>query len=85
MSKRLQVIFDDREYEALQAVARTQHMTMAEWVRQTLRSARREQPLETVRSKLDAIEVATRYEFPTGDIDQLLEQTEQGYAKGLSE
>lgn len=85
MSKRLQVLFDDREYEALQAVARTQHMTMAEWVRQTLRSARREQPLEMVRSKLDAIEEAMTHEFPTGDIEQLLEQTEQGYGQGLSE
>jgi hypothetical protein len=54
-------------------------MTLAEWVRQTLRLARREQSLETVRSKLDAIEVAMSYEFPTGDIEQLLEQTEQGF------
>jgi hypothetical protein len=54
-------------------------MTLVEWVRQTLRLARREQSLETVRSKLDAIEVAMSYEFPTGDIEQLLEQTEQGF------
>jgi len=56
---------------------------MAEWVRQTLRAARREQPLDTVRSKLAVIEEAASYEFPTADIEQMLEQTEQGYGKGF--
>ena len=85
MSKRLQVLFDDREYAALQAVARTRRMTMAAWVRQALRTARREQPLETVQSKLEAIEKAAAYEFPSGDIEQLLEETERGYGKELGE
>lgn len=44
MSKRLQVIFEDAEMRELQRVARRHHMTVAEWVRQSLRTARRRDP-----------------------------------------
>ncbi len=44
MSKRLQVILDERELAQIQAVARRRHMTVAEWVRQALRRAREEEP-----------------------------------------
>lgn len=40
MTKRLQVLFEDDEYRALQRSAREERMTVAEWVRQTLRQAR---------------------------------------------
>ena len=40
MVKRLQVLLDEEEYLDFQAVARRQRMSMAEWVRQSLRSAR---------------------------------------------
>ena len=42
MSKRLQVILDDKEMRDIQRTAKRQKMTMAEWVRQALRTARRE-------------------------------------------
>jgi hypothetical protein len=41
MSKRLQVILQDLEYRKIQRVARSRHMSLAEWVRQALDSARR--------------------------------------------
>jgi len=39
MTKRLQVLFDDEEYAALQAAATSRGMTVAEWVRQALAAA----------------------------------------------
>ena len=41
MSKRLQVILDDEELMEIQRIAELKQMTVAEWVRQTLRAARR--------------------------------------------
>jgi hypothetical protein len=56
-------------------------MSMAEWVRQSLRSARDNQK-KTVESKLRAIAEASRYQFPTADIEVMLQEIEQG--RGLS-
>ena len=52
-------------------------MTVAEWVRQALRSARGEQP-GTVEAKLRAIADALRHEFPTANIDVMLGEIEAG-------
>lgn len=81
MTKRLQVLLDEDEYQEIQTVARTQHMTVAEWVRQTLRKAKGTQP-KSVEAKLRAIEKASRYDFPTADIDDMLREIEEG--RGLS-
>ncbi len=44
MSKRLEVLVDEQEYPEIQVAARSQRMTVAEWVRQALRRARDDQP-----------------------------------------
>ena len=80
MTKRLQVLFDDAEYAALQAAATSRGMTMAEWVRQALTAARREASTADVDRKLAAIRAAVRYAAPTGPIDRLVSETERGYA-----
>ena len=54
MAKRLQVLLDEEEYSEIQAVARRQRMTLAEWVRQALRKAKADDPA-TVETKLRAI------------------------------
>jgi hypothetical protein len=82
MSKRLQVILKDPEYRAIQRVARSRHMSIAEWVRQALESARREEPVGSISQKLDSIRVATQYEYPAGDIHAMLEEIEAGYRSG---
>lgn len=79
MSKRLQVILDDKEMRDVQRTAKRQQMTVAEWVRQALRAARREVPLADAKKKLGVVRSATRHEFPTGDIDQMLQEIDQGY------
>jgi hypothetical protein len=82
MAKRLQVILEDPEYREIQRVARSRRMTVAAWVRQALAAARRYEPLGDAGKKLDVIRDAARQSFPTGDIDVLLAEIEQGYRSG---
>lgn len=79
MAKRLQVIVQDPEYRDIQRAARLRRMSIAEWVRQALILARRTEPSREVTSKMEAIRVAARMDFPTADIDVMLEQIESGY------
>lgn len=72
MSKRSQVLLDEREFREIRRVAREHGMTVAEWVRQTLRSARRREPLGRQDKKLDVIRPPARHAFPTADIGQML-------------
>ena len=81
MSKRLQVLFEDAEYLEIQASAHRCRVTVAEWVRQTLRRTRHDHPA-TVEAKLAAVAEAARHEFPTADIDVMLREIESG--RGLS-
>lgn len=79
MSKRLQVLFEEPELDEIQQVARGRQLTVAEWVRQTLRSAVRQQPSRARKSKLEVIRAAARHEFPAPEIDQMLAEIERGY------
>jgi hypothetical protein len=58
-------------------------VSIAEWVRQALVQARRSEPGREAASKLEVIRVAARMEFPTGDIDHMLEEIERGYGSGV--
>ncbi|MGA7686555.1 MAG: hypothetical protein WCC32_14280 [Terriglobales bacterium] len=79
MTKRLQVIMQDPEYREIQRVARSRHMSIAEWVRQALDLARRREPLGTIGKKLEIIQRATRHDYPVADIDRMLAEIEAGY------
>jgi hypothetical protein len=79
MAKRLQVILQDPEYRDIQRAARSRGMSIAEWVRQALVLARREEPSSGVAQKLEAIRAAARHSFPTADIDAMLAEIEAGY------
>jgi hypothetical protein len=57
-------------------------MTVSEWARQALRGAQRREPLEEPERKLAAVRAALRHDFPTGDIDTMLDEIESGYAGG---
>jgi len=82
MAKRLQVILKDPEYREIQRVARSRHMSIAEWVRQALELARRREPLGSAAKKLEIIHVAARHQYPVGDIGSMLAEIEAGYATG---
>jgi hypothetical protein len=83
VAKRLQVIVQDPEYRDIQRAARLRRMSIAEWVRQALVQARRSEPSREVVSKLEVIRTAARMDFPTTDIDRMLDEIEQGYGSGL--
>jgi hypothetical protein len=84
MSKRLQVLLEEVELKEIQRAARAERMTVAEWVRQALRSARREVPSRDPERKLAAIRAAARHSFPAPDIEKMLEEIESGYRGSVS-
>jgi hypothetical protein len=79
MSKRLQVLIPDREMLEIQRLARSEHMTVGEWVRRTLREARMRKPATDSETKLKAVRKAAAFAFPTADIRQMLNEIERGY------
>jgi hypothetical protein len=82
MAKRLQVILQDPEYKEVQRAARSRRMSIAEWVRQALALARRQEPLGSIGKKLETIQTATRHDYPVSDIDGMLAEIEAGYGPG---
>lgn len=79
MSKRLQVILDDEEFEELRRAAAREGSTVSGWVRQSLRQARRQGSAGEVQDRLSAVRTAVRHSFPTADAEQMLGEIEQGY------
>lgn len=78
MSKRLQVLLDEPDWRDVQRAARAQRLTVAEWVRQALRAARRTEPLRDTDKKLAVVRAAARHAFPTAEIDQMLAEIQRG-------
>ena len=74
------MVLNDSEMEEIQSVAEQEHMTVSEWVRHALRAARRNRSVKDVAKKIAVIRSAARNEFPTGDIQQILKEIEQGYS-----
>jgi hypothetical protein len=79
MSKRLQVLVPDREMIEIQRLARSERMTVGDWVRRTLREARMRKPATDSDTKLKAVRKAAGFAFPTADIDVMLDEIEQGH------
>ncbi len=78
MTQRLQVLLDDSEFDDIRRIARRHHMTVAEWVRQALRAARRDEPGAEPQRKLLVLRESVRHAYPTADIDQMLTEIEGG-------
>ena len=78
----MQVLVEESEYRQIQRIARRRGMTLAEWVRQALRAACREEPLGSVDKKLAVVREAATHAYPTADIGQMLEEIESGYGGG---
>lgn len=79
MTTRLQVLLPDDEIAEIRRVAKRHRMTVAEWVRQALRQARRNESVGDPRRKLAAVREAARGDYPTTDIQQMLTEIEGGY------
>ena len=81
MSKRLQVVVDDLDFEQYERSARAHGVSLSEWVRRALKSAKRDESHGDVDTKLAAVRAAARHGYPTADIDTILAQIEQGYGE----
>jgi hypothetical protein len=80
MSKRLQVLLEDAELKEIRRVAAQRHMTVAEWVRQALREARRGVSTVPIERKLLAVREAGAHSYPSGDIEEMNAEIERGYS-----
>ncbi len=80
MTKRLQVLLDDEELAEIQAAARRGRTTVADWVRQALREARRGKP-GGIADKLEAVARAAQCHHPAPEIGQMLDEIERGYTE----
>jgi len=69
------------EVDAIRAAARERGMTVSEWVRETLREARRKVSDGDADRKIAAIRAADRHAYPTADIDQMVAEIERGYGE----
>jgi hypothetical protein len=85
MKKRLQVTLADKEMREIQRTAQQQQMSVAEWVRQTLRAARQQVSITDTKKKLSVIRCAAQHTFPTGNIDQILHEMGHGDQINLPE
>lgn len=84
MSKRLQVLLDDEEMGEVRELAKASRLSVAEWVRQSLRQARQEQPLYDNRTKIQVVREAVRHRYPAGEIEDLLGEIARGTAGNSS-
>ena len=82
MSKRLQVLMDEREWRLVRQAARANQQTVSEWVRQALRSCYTQRATGSAKKKLEAIRLAAQHEFPAPDIEQMNAEIAKGYASG---
>jgi len=60
-------------------------LTVAEWVRQTLRDGYSQEPSGDRDKKLAVVRAAARYAFPAPDIEQMLNEIEGGYLGDVDE
>jgi hypothetical protein len=79
VTKRLQVLLDERELVEVQRAARRSRQSVAEWVRGALRDARAAQGGPQPADKLQTLRASLTHDFPTGPIEQMLEDIERGY------
>jgi hypothetical protein len=73
----------DSEYEELKARADSDKVSIGEWVRRAIRRSSLESSVGRTDQKLAAIRRALDYQFPTGDIDTINRDIEEGRSAGL--
>ncbi|RDI76132.1 hypothetical protein Gocc_0551 [Gaiella occulta] len=82
MSKRLQILLDERELRDIRRAANRAGQTVSEWARQAMRAhARAGGSNADPARKLAVIQSAAAHAFPTAEIDEMLAQIEAGYAE----
>lgn len=80
---RLQVLLAQSEFREIKRVAAAQHMTVAEWVRQTLRHARHAVPRADASRKLRAVREAAEHSYPVADVDAMIRESAPAFDDGM--
>jgi hypothetical protein len=70
---------EEAELAEIRRLAKRRNLTVAEWVREAIRTARRQRPSKDAAKKLAAIREAAKLGFPTSDIRSMLAEIERGY------
>jgi len=65
--------------DALANGGRDPDLSIAEWVRQALDSARRREPMGGMAKKLETVRRAAQCRYPSGDLESMLGEIEAGY------
>ena len=82
MSKRLQVLLDERELRDIRHAATCAGQTVSEWARQAMRAhSRAGSSNADPARKLAVIQSAVTHTYPTAEVDEMLAQVEAGYAE----
>lgn len=84
MSKRLQVLLPDHEFDEIRGLAGRERLTVAAWVRRALDDAKRRQSTGDPARKVAAIRAAADHAFPVDDIASMLAEIDRGIATGPS-
>jgi hypothetical protein len=82
MSKRLQVLLAEEEFEEIRGLAGRERLTVAAWVRRALDEARLRRPAGDPASKIASIRTAVRHGFPAGDVEEMLADIARGAGAG---
>ena len=82
MSKRLQVVMPDDEYQALERAAARAKKPVARVVRDVLRRGLAEETEPDPEARIAAVLRFARFSGPTGDIDEILADIERGRGPG---
>ena len=72
-------MIDDEELREIKKIAKSEMISVAEWVRKTLKAARKNVPAGDRSQKIDAVRMAVQYDFPAADMDRMLGEIEAGY------
>jgi negative regulator of replication initiation len=83
VSTRLQVLMDDDELARIRSVAEREGVSVADWVRRTLKGALQEQPQGDRDKKIARVRAAAAHAFPTAEIEQMLAEIEAARSSGL--
>ena len=78
MGKRIEILLDDAEYAVVEEAARRQGISVSAWVRHMLRDAPRYEK-DRAERKRKVLAEAAKHNFPTADIDQMLQEIKDGY------
>lgn len=70
---------DESELAEIRRLAKRRNLTVAEWVREAFRTARRQRPSKDAAKKLASIREAAKLDFPTSDIGTMLAEITNGY------